>query len=152
MIATSRRFFAVCLLLLSIIFLTVSLPGCDTPPGSGSIDGVELGLHLRLHLEDLARQEDGLDPERLSRARALFDRPPQRLDSLRIYTARTTLEDERALDLRVALLPLQGELAGGFLAVAVGGDGAVYRSQLWGTPAFDTDPESAWENFWRQFQ
>ena len=85
MIATSRRFFAVCLLLLSIIFLTVSLPGCDTPPGSGSIDGVELGLHLRLHLEDLARQEDGLDPERLSRARALFDRPPQGLDSLRIY-------------------------------------------------------------------
>ncbi|MCH8960848.1 MAG: hypothetical protein IH820_05860, partial [Bacteroidetes bacterium] len=64
----------------------------------------------------------------------------------------TNLEDERALDLRVALLPLQGELAGGFLAVAVGGDGAVYRSQLWGTPAFDTDPESAWENFWRQFQ
>ena len=149
---TPRPLVPVCLLLLSALFLTFALPGCDTPPGSGSIDGIELGLELRLHLEDLARQQDSLDPERLSRVRALFDRPPQGLDSLRIYTARTTLEDERALDLRVALLPLQGDLAGGFLGLAVGDDGDVYRSRLWGTPAFDNDPESAWENFWRQFE
>ena len=148
---TSRRFFAVCLLFVSILFLTVSLPGCDEAPGSGSIDGIELGLHVRLHLTDLARQTDGLDAERLSGARALFNQPPQGLDSLRLYTARTTLDD-RVLNQRVALLPLQGEFAGGFLAIVVGDDGVVYRSRLWGTPAFDDDPESVWENFWRQFE
>ena len=148
--ATSRPLLPVGLLFLSALFLI--LPGCgDDAPGSGSIDGVELGLHLQLHLKDRARQ-DGFDAERLSATRALFDHPPPGLDSLRIYTARATLEDEGALDLRMALFPLQGDFSGGYLGVAVAGDGVVYRSRLWGIPAFDTDPESAWENFWRQFE
>ena len=150
--ATSRPFLPLRLLLLSIPFLALSLLGCgDDAPGSGNIDGVELGLHIQMHLKELVRQDD-LDAERLANARALFDRPPPGLDSLRIYTARTTLEDEGDLNLRVALLPLQGTFDGGYLAVAVGGDGIVYRSRFWGTPAFDDDPESAWENFWRQFE
>ena len=144
--------FAGCRTWLLTGFLLILITGCDTPPGSGSIDGLELGLQLQLHLDNLARQDAGLDPDRLAPVRALFTQPPQGLDSLRLYTARAEVDDEGMMDLRVALLPLQGAMAGGYLAVVVGDDGIVYRTRLWGTPPFDTDPESAWENFWRQFQ
>lgn len=141
------RFSLLSIFLATMIFLLAQVVGCDSE-GSGSIDGIELGRNLRLHLENIARQDVGFDAERLTQVRVLFNDPPQGLDSLRIYTAHANVDDMGTMDLRIALFPLPNDVEGAYLAVAVGSDGVVYRTRLWGLP----DPESAWEHLWRQFE
>lgn len=134
---------------LSLTFVLMLIAGCDRPTGSGRVDGIELGQELSLHLENIAPQGMAFDAERLEPVHALFYQPPQGLDSLRVYTARAKVaEGEEAMDFRIGLLPLRGDFAGAYLALAIGSNGIVYRVRLWGV----SDPQSAWENFWRQFE
>ncbi|MBT8400398.1 MAG: hypothetical protein KJO98_07980 [Rhodothermia bacterium] len=134
------------------LFISLLLiAGCSKPPGSGSIDGIELGLRTELHLEDLQRAP-GPDESVIESARLLFDSPPGSLDSVRVYSASAEVdEDEGAIALEIWLMP-PGANLNGYLALAIDEDGAVRRSRIWGTPEIDADPEAAWENYWRQYE
>ena len=48
-------FLAVFPALLLALLLLAPTTGCGSPPGSGTIDGIELGLKIGMHLENLAR-------------------------------------------------------------------------------------------------
>ena len=133
--------------------LLIMLPiliGCSSGlPGSGTIDGVDLGLPMGLHLQNLAPAST---PPNLAPAKALFTIPPPGLDSLRFYTARAETEEDGVLDLMIALWPLDESWEGGYLLVAVDAEGKVQRCRIWGNSTFDEDPNGGWENFWRQFE
>ncbi len=132
--------------------LLLVLSACsEPPPGSGSIDGFDLGLKTELHLIDLQRVS-GPSAAAVDRARALFASAPAGLDSVRVYTATAVVdEDEGAIPLKIWLMPL-GNVGDGYLALAIDDDGRVRRSRIWGSPEIDADPEAAWENYWRQFE
>ncbi|MDX1428997.1 MAG: hypothetical protein R3282_01865 [Rhodothermales bacterium] len=133
------------------VFVSVLLVvGCSKPPGSGSIDGFDLGLRAELHLKDLQRVPR---PERavIESTRSIFDAPPSGLDSIRVYSATAVVdEDEGSVPLEIWLMPL--DESGGYLALAIDDGGAVRRSRIWGSSDVDADPEAAWENYWRQFE
>lgn len=131
-----------------LVFAASIMSACDEPTGSGSIDGIALGRGTSLHLENLNRQSVGIDATRLEEIQSRFEVPLAGLDSLRIYTAQTTLENEGLVDLRIAVIPHLLRQEGAYLAVAVDASGVMRRARIWGMP----DPETAWENFWRQFE
>ncbi len=142
-----------CLLnVIPITALLFLLSACsEPPPGSGSIDGFDLGLKTELHLKDLQRAP-GPNAATVDRARMLFISVPAGLDSVRVYTATAVVdEDEGAIPLKIWLMPL-GDADGGYLAIAIDDGGTVRRSRIWGSPEIDADPEASWENYWRQFE
>lgn len=127
------------------------IAGCSKPPGSGSVDGIELGLRTELHLKNLERSPSP-DESTLESARLLFHSPPAGLDSVRVYSATAEVEEgEGPIGLDIWLMPIGGD-SKGYLALAIDDNGAVRRSRMWGSPEIDTDPEAAWENYWRQFE
>ncbi len=129
----------------------LGLSACSQPPGSGSIDGIDLGLRTELHLDDLQRGQSP-DADVVDRVREMFVAAPAGLDSLRVYSASAVVDDdEGAIGLTIWLMPLAGG-DGGWLAIALDESGVVRRSRIWGSSDFDEDPEAAWENYWRQFE
>lgn len=126
---------------------SVLAAGCGAP-GSGTIEGLSLGRHLGLDLTDLDRQQPAFSPEQWTRAATLFAAPRPDLDSLRLYTARAEVDEAGARVLRVAWLPLPEAGPTAALVLAVGAEGVLYRARIVGR----SDPETTWENFWRQFE
>ncbi len=136
---------------LPLVVIMLLGTGCSKPPGSGSIDGIELGLQTELHLKDLQRTQ-GPDESALESVRLLFDSPPAGLDSVRVYSATAEIEEgEGSIALEIWLMPI-GTDAAGYLALAIDDDGALRRSRMWGASEIDADPDAAWENYWRQFE
>ena len=121
--------------------------GCDDTVGSGTIDDIEIGRLLRLDLENIIEIRP-VSEDQIQRAIAVFNEPPANLDSLRFFTANAEIDEGVLMDLRIALLPEPAQIEGATLAAAVGSDGVLYRFRIWGID----DPESAWENYWRQYQ
>lgn len=122
--------------------------GCDKPAGSGSIDGIPLGARLGLHLTEIQQQSIQVTNEALVALPSLFDQGAPQLDSLRVYTAKASMDEQDVITFRIGYLPFVEEGEKGYLAIALGEDDAVYRTRLWGL----ADPNAAWENFWRQFE
>ena len=136
--------------LLPAIVTVLLLPACsEGPPGSGSIDGMELGLQTELHLKKLVAATPP-DASTVEYARSLFRDPPL-VDSLRVYTASAEIDDELT-ELTLWVLPLGPELDDGKAVAALDDTGAMLRSRIWGSDDLDSDPEASWENFWRQIE
>ncbi|MCH8245387.1 MAG: hypothetical protein IH951_03155 [Bacteroidetes bacterium] len=134
--------------LFALVFLMPLASGCGGSVGSGTIDDIEIGKLLRLDLENILEMEGVFERDRVDQVQALFSEPPPGLERLRIYSATAEVDEEGRMDLRIAMLSQPAGMDEAFLAIAVGSDGVLYRSRLWGIP----DPESAWENYWRQYQ
>jgi hypothetical protein len=129
--------------------LAVLLGSCqetDPLPGSGMIDGMDLGLELGLDLAELAAAAAQADPALLERiaTKTGYDsaQPPV------LYTAHTLLGEEE-VELRIVMLPLA---MGGRLVIATDSTGHVRATGLFGTSTFEPDTDGAWETFCFQFR
>ncbi|NNE42704.1 MAG: hypothetical protein HKN12_00720 [Gemmatimonadetes bacterium] len=131
-----------------LVAVALVATGCgvgETLPGSGMIDGMDLGMELGLDLRDLEVAPLQPDPVLLDRIAELSD---YRGEGIRLYDAATTLgDDDVPLQIAVAKLPI-----GGILAVALDEAGVVRATGLWGAAVFDTNRNGGWETFCRQFQ
>jgi hypothetical protein len=117
----------------------------ETLPGSGMIDGLDLGMELGLDVRELEIAEVQPDVRLLGRVAQLSGHDARSFS--RIYTGQTRLGSSD-VSLRIAVVALQD---GGRLAVAVDDQGIVRATGLWGTPSFDSDADGTWETFCFQF-
>jgi hypothetical protein len=127
----------------------VTLAACgigETVPGSGTIDGLDLGMELGLDLRELESAPVSPDAAVLARARELTGLNPP--GPVHLYTGSTHLGNDD-VDLRIVVVPLPDT---GRLAVAVDSGGVVRATALWGDSMFDTDRDGAWETFCLQFK
>ena len=131
--------------------LAIMVTACSSAPGSGSIDGIDLGLNTELHLKDL-RAAPSPDASAFDRARGLVSSAPSHLDSLRVYSARADVDEGETVSLKIWVLPLSESDVRGMLALVTDPDGVVIRSRIWDNQDFDSDLEGAWETFWSQFE
>lgn len=140
---TARR---VGLLLTASAVVLASCREADPLPGSGTIDGMDLGLELGLDLSELDSATEQITPDLLERVveRTRYEPPEPPV----LYRARTRLGDED-VTLRIVVLPLSD---GGRLAIAEDPAGRVRATAVFGTSTFEPDSEGGWETFRFQFQ
>lgn len=131
---------------MAVLALSSSCQEAEPLPGSGMIDGMDLGLELGLDLAELDSASVQVEPALLQAVteKTGYDPPGPPV----LYIARTHLGEED-LALRIVVLPLP---VGGRLAIATDSTGQVRATGLFGTSTFEPDSEGAWETFCFQFR
>lgn len=118
-------------------------------PGSGTIDGLELGKVLSLDLNELALYKSS-EPEILEKVNTYFITRMRGLDSLKIYSASSEI-NKKVFSLKIIVIPLSvDQFAGAFIAISIN-DGKVDKVRIWGNEFTNQDEDSFIENFYRQF-
>lgn len=136
--------------LMILIITLISCTETSKAQGSGSIDGIELGINLQLNLNNLVRQ-DFQKEQLIEKVLPYFESLTNDFNSIKVYNANTTI-DTSVKHLKILVFNLQeGKFKDALLSIVFESDGTINKVRIWGNDFVDNDLEASVENFYRQF-